>query len=76
MSENYTDKSKTISKIKRYANVTTAVSGLAARLAGEKYLGLKIDRKKLLPKLYGALIKNEQDIELFEQLAFMSRGNR
>ena len=37
---------------------------------------LKIDRKKLLPKLYGALIKNEQDIELFEQLAFMSRGNR
>ena len=36
---------------------------------------LKIDRKKLLPKLYGALIKNEQDIELFEQLAFMSRGN-
>ncbi len=37
---------------------------------------LKIDRKKLLPKLYGALIKNEQDIELFEQLAFMSKGNR
>jgi len=37
---------------------------------------LKIDKNKLLPKLYGALIKNEQDIELFEQLAFMSRGNR
>ena len=37
---------------------------------------LKIDRNKLLPKLYGALIKNEQDIELFEQLAFMSRGDR
>ena len=36
---------------------------------------LKIDSNKLLPKLYGALIKNEQDIELFEQLAFMSRGN-
>ena len=36
---------------------------------------LKTDRNKLLPKLYGALIKNEQDIELFEQLAFMSRGN-
>ena len=36
---------------------------------------LKIGRNKLLPKLYGALIKNEQDIELFEQLAFMSRGN-
>ena len=29
--------------------------------------------KDLLPKLHGALIKNEQDIQLFEQLAFMSR---
>ncbi len=37
---------------------------------------LKTDGKKILPKLHGALIKNEQDIELFEQLAFMSRGNR
>ena len=36
---------------------------------------LKINRNKLLPKLYGALIKNEQDIELFEQLAFMSKRN-
>tara|TARA_B100000287_G_C20540992_1_gene744646 strand:- start:132 stop:968 length:837 start_codon:yes stop_codon:yes gene_type:complete len=37
---------------------------------------LKTDGKKILPKLYGALIKNEQDIELFEQLSFISRGNR
>ena len=36
---------------------------------------LKINKNKLLPKLYGALIKNEQDIELFEQLAFMSKRN-
>ena len=36
---------------------------------------LKINRNKLLPKLYGALIKNEQDVELFEQLAFMSKRN-
>lgn len=36
---------------------------------------LKVDGKKILPKLYGALIKNEQDIKLFEQLAFMSRNN-
>ena len=35
---------------------------------------LKIQEKNFLPKLYGALIKNEQDIELFEQLAFLSRG--
>ena len=37
---------------------------------------LKEDPKKLLPKLHGALIKNEQDIELFEQLAFLSRSER
>ena len=31
------------------------------------------DGKNILPKLHGALLKNEQDIQLFEQLAFMSR---
>tara|TARA_B110000305_G_scaffold132148_1_gene147570 strand:+ start:1136 stop:1975 length:840 start_codon:yes stop_codon:yes gene_type:complete len=39
-------------------------------------LDLKSDGKDLLPKLHGALIKNEQDIHLFERLAFMARGNR
>ncbi len=34
---------------------------------------IKNDGKELLPKLHGALIKNEQDIQLFEQLAFISR---
>ena len=39
-------------------------------------LDLKSDSKDILPKLHGALIKNEQDIHLFERLAFMARGNR
>ena len=39
-------------------------------------LDLKSDGKDLLPKLHGALLKNEQDIHLFERLAFMARGNR
>ena len=39
-------------------------------------LDLKSDSKDILPKLHGALIKNEQDIHLFEKLAFMARGNR
>ncbi|MCB5409118.1 AAA family ATPase [Pseudogemmobacter faecipullorum] len=30
----------------------------------------------LLPKLHGALLKNEQDVQLFERLAFLSRGQR
>ncbi len=30
-------------------------------------------KRKLLPPLYGALLKNEQDVHLFERLMFMSR---
>ena len=31
------------------------------------------DGRKLIPPLYGALLKNEQDVHLFERLAFLSR---
>ena len=31
------------------------------------------DRKDLIPPLYGALLKNEQDVHLFERLAFLAR---
>jgi MoxR-like ATPase len=31
------------------------------------------DQRKLIPPLYGALLKNEQDVHLFERLVFMSR---
>ena len=34
---------------------------------------LKRDAGNLLPKLHGALLKNEQDVQLFERLAFISR---
>lgn len=37
---------------------------------------LKRDGTDALPKLHGALLKNEQDVQLFERLAFMARGNR
>ena len=33
------------------------------------------DAKKLIPPLYGALLKNEQDVQLFEQLLFLHRRN-
>ncbi|MBB3426705.1 MoxR-like ATPase [Rhizobium sp. BK312] len=35
---------------------------------------LRADAKNVLPKLHGALLKNEQDVHLFERLAFMARG--
>jgi hypothetical protein len=31
------------------------------------------DPSKLTPRLHGALLKNEQDVHLFERLAFMNR---
>ena len=34
------------------------------------------DIKKSLPPLYGALLKNEQDVHLFERIAFMARRNQ
>jgi MoxR-like ATPase len=37
---------------------------------------LKRDGPTALPKLHGALLKNEQDVHLFERLAFMARSGR
>ena len=34
---------------------------------------LRNDPKNILPILHGALLKNEQDVQLFERLAFMAR---
>jgi len=34
------------------------------------------DSTNLLPRLHGALLKNEQDVHLFERLAFLSRQRR
>ena len=31
------------------------------------------EARKLIPPLAGALLKNEQDVHLFERIAFMSR---
>ena len=33
------------------------------------------DSRKAIPPLYGALLKNEQDVHLFEQLVFLDRRN-
>ena len=37
---------------------------------------LKREGASALPKLHGALLKNEQDVHLFERLAFMARSGR
>jgi len=37
---------------------------------------LRADTGAALPRLHGALLKNEQDVHLFERLAFLARGRR
>jgi len=37
---------------------------------------LRADPSSALPRLHGALLKNEQDVALFERLAFMARRER
>ncbi|MEO0702128.1 MAG: MoxR family ATPase [Pseudomonadota bacterium] len=37
---------------------------------------LRSEGASALPRLHGALLKNEQDVHLFERLAFMARGQR
>jgi MoxR-like ATPase len=46
---------------------------LAEDLAPED---LARDPASMLPRLYGALLKNEQDVALFERLAFIARARR
>ena len=54
-------------RVRRYAQVSTAMGGLAARLAGERYLGLSLDRgrhaaelKSVLGGIKGPLMKVAQ----------------
>jgi MoxR-like ATPase len=37
---------------------------------------LRRDGANALPRLHGALLKNEQDVHLFERLVFMNKSNR
>ncbi len=46
---------------------------LAEDLAPED---LRREGKTALPKLHGAFLKNEQDVHLFERLAFIARSGR
>jgi predicted unusual protein kinase regulating ubiquinone biosynthesis (AarF/ABC1/UbiB family) len=42
-------------RVRRYAQVSTAMGGLAARLAGERYLGISVDRGRHAADLKAAL---------------------
>ncbi len=50
-----TEENSLAGRVRRYARVSTAMAGLGARLAGERYLGLKIERDKHAGELRHAL---------------------
>ena len=50
-----TDDNSFTGRVRRYAQVSTAMGGLAARLAGERYLGLTVDRGRHAADLKAAL---------------------
>lgn len=54
-SDNSADKSGVGGRLRRYAKVTGTMSNLAMKMAGERYLGLKVDRDKHSVELRDAL---------------------
>ena len=54
-SENNQDKSGFGGRVKRYAKVTSTMSNLAMKMAGERYLGIKVDRENHAAQLRDAL---------------------
>jgi predicted unusual protein kinase regulating ubiquinone biosynthesis (AarF/ABC1/UbiB family) len=50
-----TDDNTLRGRVKRYAQVSTAMAGLGARLAGERYLGIAVDRGRHAADLKAAL---------------------
>ncbi|MGH7008164.1 MAG: ABC1 kinase family protein, partial [Stellaceae bacterium] len=49
------DRNDLTRRVRRYAQVSTAMGGLAARLAGSRYLGLKLDRPRHAADLKASL---------------------
>src|SRR3712207_2522813 len=52
---NETEENSLGGRLARYARVSTAMGGLAARLAGERYLGLRYERGEQAAELRAAL---------------------
>lgn len=61
--------------LKKKPSTSELIDWLKLLMADE--IGLEVlrsaDTSKAIPPLYGALLKNEQDVQLLEKLAFMSR---
>src|ERR671939_744515 len=63
-----TDEDSFTGRVRRYARVGSAMAGLGARLAGERYLGLSIDRERHAADLKAALGGIKGPLMKFAQL--------
>ena len=60
--------------LKKKPSTSEALDWLRLLLAEDISAGdLQSDPKNILPRMHGALLKNEQDVQLFERIAFMAR---
>ena len=60
--------------LKKKPSTSEALDWIRLLMADDLDAGdLRADPKQVLPRLHGALLKNEQDVHLFERLAFMAR---
>ena len=65
------------SGLKKKPSTSEVLDWLKLLLADDlKSEDLRRDNSSALPKLHGALLKNEQDVQLFERLAFIARNER
>ena len=55
MSDTQHPKGKITHRVKRYGQVSATMAGMAAKLAGEKFLGLKIEREAHAAQIMQAL---------------------
>ena len=63
--------------LKKKPSTSEALDWLKLLLADDlDAADLRRSATETLPRLYGALLKNEQDVHLFERLAFMARRGR
>ena len=79
-----------IGALPRFGGLPNSASGKASVASVSTRVATKAQRESVIPspdcrhngprlggiKLHGALLKNEQDVHLFERLAFMARRDR
>ncbi|MGG7565634.1 AAA family ATPase [Rhodovulum sp. DZ06] len=66
-----------VSGLKKKPSTSEALDWLRLLMNDDMDAGdLRKDPTEMLPKMHGALLKNEQDVHLFERLAFIARRQR